>query len=629
MLAVAHFDFNDPALHIALALVAGVLSLSIARHLRIPGIVVLLGMGILLGPDVLHILRPELLHGTIHTLVGFAVAVILFEGGMNLNIRRLRRVGRSVRQLVTYGALVTLAGGTLAAHWILGWNWSLSFLFGSLVIVTGPTVITPLLRRIKLHHRVATVLEAEGILVDAIGAIFAAVALQVVVSPSQSAMAFAVWDLVVRIGFGVVLGAAGGFLIAMLLRRERLVPEGLENIFSLTLVFALFQLSNALFPESGIMTVTVAGIVVGNIRTRALPELLEFKEQLTVMLIGMLFVILAADIRMQEIADLGRKGIYVVLALMFIVRPLNVLVGTWGSALNVREKLFISWLAPRGIVAAAGASLFAETLTRSGFSDGNELRALVFLVIAITVLVQGLSGGFIASWLGLRRKTNSGYAILGANHLGRAFARIFIENEQEVVLLESNADATHSAETEGLRVLFGSGLSESILVRAGLDTRAGALAVTTNEGINMLFAERARKEFKVPETWVTLRRGHPSVSPAMVTEKGSRVLFGEPRLIDLWMLRLERGLAVVETWERTEGQDSTPEEIEELRATHKALLPLVVKRDKKLRVVDGSLDFHKNDILYIAIFADHRDTGVDYLQRHGWTPTGTTTTPLP
>jgi NhaP-type Na+/H+ or K+/H+ antiporter len=629
--AVLRPGFDDPALHVALALVAGVIALSLARHLRVPGIVVLLGVGILLGPDVLHVLRPELLHGgTIHTLVGFAVSVILFEGGMNLNIQRLRRVGRSVRHLVTLGALVTLVGGTLSAHWILGWAWAPSFLFGSLVIVTGPTVITPLLRRIKVHHRVATVLEAEGVLVDAIGAIFAAVALQVVVSPSREAMAYAVWDLVVRIGFGVLLGALGGFLVAILLRRERLVPEGLENIFALTLVFAVFELSNALFPESGIMTVTIAGIFVGNIRTRALPELLEFKEQLTLMLIGMLFVILAADVRLQEIVTLGWPGLFTVLALMLIVRPLNVLVGTWKTDLNTRERLFLSWLAPRGIVAAAGASLFAETLTRAGFSSGNDLRALVFLVIAVTVLVQGLTGGWVASWLGLRRRSNSGYVILGANDLGRAFARIFVDNGQETVLLESNADATRAAENEGFRVLFGSGLSETLLMRAGLETRAAALAVTSNEGINLLFAERARRDFKVPGTWVALRRGHPSVTANMVLQRGLHVLFGEPRLIELWTLRLERDLAHVETWHRSDDPAPADAGFAEWGKARTSLLPLVVKRDDKLRIFDENIVFRSGDVLYVAVFEEQRQAGEAHLTARGWRPRpGTSPLPSP
>lgn len=614
-----HSGFHDPALQVALALAAGVVAQSLARHLRVPGIVLLLATGVLMGPDVLNVIRPRLLGETIHTLVGFAVAVILFEGGMNLNFRSLQRQARSIRQLVTAGALVTLFGGTIAAHLILGWGWVPSFLFGSLVIVTGPTVVTPLLRRIKVQRKVATVLEAEGVLVDAIGAIFAAVALQVVASPSSTqVMALAAWDLVARLAFGAFLGFGSGFVVALLLRRPRVVPDGLENVFTLSLLFALFQISNAIFSESGIVTVTAAGLAVGNVRTRALPELLEFKEQLTVMLIGMLFVLLAADVRVQEVRSLGMPGLWTVVALMLVVRPINVFVGTLGSDLKLREKIFMCWLAPRGIVAAAGASLFADTLTRGGFGIGHELRAMVFLVIAITVLVQGLTGGFVARLLGLRRASNNGFVIIGANHLARAVARVLQDAGQEVVLLESNPDAVSDAQRQGFRVLFGVGLNESVLARAELDSRAGCIALTPNEAINMLFARTALEDFKVPTVWVTLRRGHTSVTREMVHQAGARVLFGEPRFIDLWTLRLERGLAQVERWRRVTETESDEAEIKELQEMHKALLPLATLRGRRIAPIDSKTTYKKDDELYVVLFNERRQVGTDWLQSKGW-----------
>jgi NhaP-type Na+/H+ or K+/H+ antiporter len=216
-----HFSLADPALTVALALGTGILAQTLARHLRVPGIVLLLAAGVLLGPDLLDIIQPATLGHALHILVGFAVAVILFEGGMNLKLRRLRREARSIRRLITLGALVTAIGGAIAARFILHWEWTPAILFGTLVIVTGPTVITPLLRRIKVHRRVATVLEAEGVLIDAVGAILAVVALEVAISPSGSALTFAAWDIVLRLGCGTLLGATGGGLIALLLEEGR------------------------------------------------------------------------------------------------------------------------------------------------------------------------------------------------------------------------------------------------------------------------------------------------------------------------------------------------------------------------------------------------------------------------
>ncbi|MEE9230999.1 MAG: sodium:proton antiporter [Acidobacteriota bacterium] len=612
---------TNPALIVALALAAGVIAQALARHLRVPGIVLLLGTGVVLGPDLLGIIRPDAIGDTLHTLVGFAVAVILFEGGMNLDLGRLRREGRSIRRLVTWGALVTAAGGCLSAHWILRWDWRTSILFGTLVIVTGPTVITPLLRRIKVSRKLATVLEAEGVLVDAIGAILAIVALEVAISPSEEVLAFAVWDLLSRLGFGVVMGLVGGFLIALLLRYDKVIPEGMENICALSLVLALFQLSNAFVPESGIITVVMAGLAVGNVKTRALGDLREFKEQLTVMLIGMLFVLLAADVRLEQMRSLGWAGVWTVLALMFLVRPLNVLVGTIGSDLTLKEKTFLSWIAPRGIVAAAVASLFADTLAREGIPGGGELRAMVFLVIAMTVLVQGLTGGFLARLLGVQRLSNTGTVILGANDLGRAIGRILRDSGQEVVFLEANVDSTRAAEDEKFRVLFGSGLSEGLLQRAELDIRAGCIGVTPNDAVNLLFARLARKDFKVPRAWIALRRGHKSVTPKMVEEAGGSVLFGEPRNIELWTLRLERKLATVERWQRPDKTSPLREEPDAAADDPDSLLlPLVLRRGGKALPFDADSGAQKDDELYVLILDEKRSEAQNWLRVHGWAP---------
>ena len=230
------------AVTVAVALAMGMIAQSLARHLRLPGIVLLLAAGVLLGPDVADIVRPDSLGSALQVLVGFAVAVILFEGGMNLNVRRLREQALVIRRLLTVGALVTALGGTLAAWWLMGWSLEVSALFGTLVIVTGPTVVTPLLRRIKVQHRVATVLEAEGVLIDPVGAVIAVLALEIVRSLSHAvdasgavtAIAESPWELamfvVARIGFGLLVGLVGGYLIAVALRYEKIVPAGLENV---------------------------------------------------------------------------------------------------------------------------------------------------------------------------------------------------------------------------------------------------------------------------------------------------------------------------------------------------------------------------------------------------------------
>ena len=490
--------FHNPSLTVALAMAAGIGAQALAQKLRLPGIVVLLFAGVLLGPDVLHFVEPSSLGHGLQLLVGFAVAIILFEGGMALNIRRLLAARKPVRRLVTVGALVTAVGGTFAARWGMQWNWTSSILFGTLVIVTGPTVITPLLRRLKVEHRVATVLEAEGVLIDAVGAITAAVAVEVALAPTQSSLTAAFINAAGGLSGGVALGLLAGLLLVFILKRDFL-PEGLENVFTLGFVLLLFQFSNTLVHESGIAAVTAAGIVVG--RSEVSRDLHEFKEQLTALVIGMLFVLLAADVRLVDVTALGWPGLSTVLVLMFIVRPLNVVVSTWGSDLKWKQRLFISWIGPRGIIAAAVASLFAVKLGEGGLAGGRELQALVFLTIAASVLSAGLTGGLVASILGLRRRSNDGWIIVGAHALSRTMAKLLADANGRAILIESEATATQRAEAEGLRVIFGNALEDRTLLRAEIETRAGVIASLPSEEFNLLFAKKAGTSPKKAPSW--------------------------------------------------------------------------------------------------------------------------------
>ena len=616
-----HFDLTtSPALTVALALAAGVVSISIARHLRLPGIVILLGVGVLLGPDGIGALNTDHLGRAAHILVEFAVAVILFEGGLNLEWRRLRSEGATIQRLIWLGALITAAGGAVAARVILGWDWRLSILFGTLVVVTGPTVITPLLRRIKVKRKIETVLEAEGVFIDAVGAILAVVALEVVLSPAGSNLAIGFITIPSRLVFGVFFGALGGFVIAGVLRVRGVVPAGLENIFTLSLALALYQISITIMPETGITTVIVAGLVVGNVRTPGVRELKEFKEQLTIMFIGMLFVLLAADVRVAEVAVLGKQGLLVVIALMFVVRPLNVLACTWGAGMTWREKGFLSWLAPRGIVAAAVASLFYDRMSSEGVPGGAELRALVFLVIGVTVVFQGSTGALVARILGVRRPTGQGYVILGAHELARVLGRLLRSSGEEVILLDANAEFCRDAQKERFRVVFGNALEERVLLIADLESRKAAIGTLSNEAVSLLFARKARDEYKVPKAYVAIQRGHGSIDPQLVHDAGASVLFAEASDLDLWSLRIRRDAAHVELWQKG-GEDTGDSEsisIQQDREIRNTLLPLAVSRDGAIAPLDDKTQLAHGDQVYWLVLAEKAPDWQPWLEEHGW-----------
>ena len=606
---------DNPALTLGLAMGLGMLSQVIARKIYLPGIVVLLAGGVIFGPDGLNWIRPASMGSALQIIVGFAVAVILFEGGMNLRISRIKREQAAIRGLITIGALITLIGGTLSTLLFLGWDFRTSILFGTLIIVTGPTVISPLLKRVRIHHGVSTVLEAEGILLDAIGAIVAVVALEIAISPSGLSLIKGLFHIISRLAVGAVLGIVGGALLTLLFRIRKLVPEGLENVFILSWVFALFQLANAASPESGIAAVTVAGMTIGNSNTYIQRELLEFKEQLTVLMIGMLFILLAADVRIADIQMLGLKGILTVLFLMVVIRPLSVFSATIHSDLDTRHKLLLSWIAPRGIVAAGVASLFAFELNQHGY-DGTQLRALVFLLITMTVISAGLTGGWVSSLLDLRRKSESGWIILGAHEVARLLARLLKQGGNEVICIDEDPNACRLAENEGVKVFYGNALGERTLQRAEPDTRKGIIALSGNEEVNFIFSQRAKYFGKEMTILTGIKRRDEGITSKMVSETGGRIPFGRPVDIDLWSTWIRKGFTKYSSFQMGENPDFdfTDETMVGV------LLPLVSARSGSLIPVDDHLKIKKGDFVTFLINVQKEDEADTWLKSHGFNP---------
>jgi NhaP-type Na+/H+ or K+/H+ antiporter len=613
--------FHNPGMTIALALAIGMIAQALAHHLRVPGIVLLLAAGVFFGPDGLSVVRPASLGPALNILTGFAVAVILFEGGMNLKFNRLKSARRSIRQLILFGGLLTITGAAAAAHYILQWPLKNAVLFGTLVMVTGPTVINPLLKRLKVKRSVATVLEAEGVLIDAVGAVVATVALEAALSPAYGNPMVWMWHVFARLAFGAAIGGSVAFLLTFLYRVRRLIPEGTENVFTLAIILALFQISNMVLPESGIAAVTMAGIVVGNFSSsHELRDLSEFKEELTVLLIGMLFVLLAADVRLAQVAGLGWPALGVVLVLMFIVRPIAVFAGTSFSGLNWRERLFIAWIGPRGIVAAAVASFFAAGLADKGLPGGYELRALVFLVIAVTVVAAGFTGGLLASALGLRRPSQSGWVILGANALARGLAKLFKADGQEIVCIDSNADHCYAAENDCTRVIYGNGLQSIRLLRAEIDTRRGALALTANDEVNYLFIQKVKKETKGILLYAALKNNTASLTLKMLHQAGAEAAFGETVDVGAWDRRFNAKQVYLQIWNHPDDSPKEPSAGPLLSGySGKGLIPVALRRNGKLSPVGDSLRFKKGDEVYFFIFEPEINMAGEFLKNSGWT----------
>ncbi|MBD0392535.1 MAG: cation:proton antiporter, partial [Microcoleus sp. C1-bin4] len=473
-----------------MTVICGISAQVLAAYLKVPAIVFLLLFGILAGPDCLGVLHPHLLGSGLEVMVSLCVALILFEGGLNLELRDLGKLSGSIRNLVTVGTLITLIGGGMAAHWLGEFPWPIAFLYASLVVVTGPTVIGPLLKQVSVDKQVAALLEAEGVLIDPVGAILAVLVLNIILNGNADLLVL-FRDLIVRLLVGTVIGVAGGWLLGFILKRSQFLSEDLKNLVVLAGLWGFFGLAEEIRSESGLMATVLSGIVL---RAAAVPEerlLRRFKGQLTVLAISMLFVLLAADLSLASVVALGWGSLFTVLALMWVVRPINVWLCTWNSGLNWRQKLFVCWVAPRGIVSASIASLFAILLTQRGINGGDSIKALVFLTIIMTVFVQGLTAGGIAQLLGITSKSATGAAIVGSNPLSRLIARLFQERGESVAIIDTDPEACAEAEREGLRVFLSSALDHSVLEEAGLESMGTFLAMTNNGEVNLVLAQRA------------------------------------------------------------------------------------------------------------------------------------------
>jgi NhaP-type Na+/H+ or K+/H+ antiporter len=533
---------------IAWATGAGLLAQLLGHRLRISAIVPLLALGVLLGPSVLDVVRPEALGTGLPVIVKLAVAVILFDGALNLRLADLRRAMREVRNLVTVGVLITWVGATLAAHYVARLSWPVAIVFGALMTVTGPTVVQPLLKRVALPRPVKTVLEGEAILIDPIGAVLAVAVLDVMLGMAgvRSVGVFGgIWAYFGRLIVGLVIGVAGGAVLSRFLKRPHLVPAELTNLVVLAGVWGAFALAEWLHRESGIMAAVAMGLAF---QRGAVPEeqrLRRFKEQLTVLGISLLFVLLAASLPLDVILAEGWPGVLTVAALMIVVRPVDVVVSLRGSALSWRETTFIAWIAPRGVVAASVASLFAIELREAGYTEGSRLLAITFLTIALTVTLQGLTAAPLARLLKLHSLEGRRAIVLGAGPLGRTLAELFRRYGRPVVLVDRNSALVAQAHALGFEAIEGNGLDEDTLERAGAGEAETLVAATTNAEVNALAAHLARDAFGVMRAFPVL--GHPSrgAGPRLVDRVGGRMAFGHPVDVREWEYALEHGEAQV------------------------------------------------------------------------------------
>ncbi len=501
-------------LELAAIIVFGIFAQWIAWRMRIPAIFPLIILGLLLGPfSTLFLdkqwIDPENIFAgkTMYYFVSLSVGVILFEGGLTLKFKEVRQIAGVVRNLLFLGSIIMLIGGAFAAHFFLDMDYRVGLLFGSLIIVTGPTVIAPILQSVRPNRNVSTVLKWEGIVIDPIGALVAVLVYELLFVATMGAeghhdvgltqMALKTFFLTVCVGsfFGLFSGWALNTLL-----RKNLIPHFLINVLSLAFVIFAFAGADALQPESGLLSVTVMGIFLANVKTPNIDKILDFKESLTVILISVLFIILASNLKYDQLMSLEKEVIYVFLAVVFILRPLTVWLSSLGSNLNWREKMFIAWIGPKGIVAAAVASLFSLYLLSDKIRLPEELRAdvellvpLTFMVILGTVTLNGLLAKPVAKLLRVVGEVKNGLMILGANEGSIAIAKYLEKKGFSSTLMDLSKENVRHAKAEGLNAEERNILAEEN-EDLNLEDAGYLLALTSSNDVNIFACRKLKND---------------------------------------------------------------------------------------------------------------------------------------
>ncbi len=497
-------------LELASLVILGILAQWVAWKIKTPAILPLILIGLLVGPistliteDGSKWLEPiwngsaGLFPGeSLFYFVSLAVSVILFEGGLTLKKSEVGNIGPVIVKLISIGTVVTFIGAGLAAHFIFDLTWQISFLFSALIIVTGPTVISPILRNIPLKTHVSSILKWEGILIDPIGALISVLMFEFIrVEGGQDFTETALIEFGKILLFGFTFGFTFAHLLAFLIKRQ-IIPHYLLNVFILATVLGVFVLADTFAHESGLLAVVIMGMVMGNKQLPNIKELLYFKESLSVLLVSILFILLAANIEIEDLLLVFNWNSLILFGVVaLLVRPIGVLLSSIKSGLKFNEKAFISWVGPRGIVAAGIASLFGLRLAREGIEDAEYITPLVFMIVLCSVLLNAATARLFAKLVGVFIKDSQGILVIGASNIARLIGKYLQDNKRHVVLLDNNSDNVRKARDLGIEAIEGSVYSDDLMNNIELNDIGYVMALTGNSDINKTAIAKFKKQF--------------------------------------------------------------------------------------------------------------------------------------
>jgi len=504
----------------------------VASRFRFPPILLWLLAGMSLGPFGLHILHVETIQPALHALIELGLAIILFEGGLNLNLKALRENGWVVGRLVMFGPLLTMLIGGAAAHFILGMDWLLALLFGALVSVGGPTVILPIVRQMRLGRHVSHVLTAEAMLIDVIGAILAIVLLQVALTLNMNAAVIA-QDILYKLVVGAVLGIAGGRMLAWLLTSLWAKDFEIRTVLTLTSAWGMFLLADSVSSQAGLLTMLMMGAVLQRMEVHDIQRLKHFKGSLSMLLISVLFVLLAANMDLSVMYSYLWQGMLLFAILAVAVRPLIVFLSTCGSRLSIRESLYLAGMAPRGVVAAGITSLFVLILQENGYPQSEMLMAMVYIIIIVSVLGYSLLAGPFKRLLSIEGGDERSVLIIGGGQIGAEVGRALGE-DREVRFLDLNSEVISSLKHSGYDAVCGNALDPLYWEIIHAEEIGCTLIMTGSSDHNLLIARLAHENFHIPEIYVTLQEQDEEKHASMIHQLQAKRLFAKPYKFTYW-----------------------------------------------------------------------------------------------
>ncbi len=497
-------------LELAGIIILGILAQWTGWKLKLPAILPLIIIGLLVGPistiytvDGTKLLEP-IWNGTkglfpgqsLYYFVSLAISIILFEGGLTLKKDEILNVGPVILKLITLAVVITFFGAGIATHYIIGLSWEMSLLFSSLIIVTGPTVIAPILRNIPLKKDISVILKWEGILIDPIGALVAVLVFEFISVEHEAGFT---QTALLEFGKIILFGGTFGFTFAHGLGyaiKKHIIPHYLLNVFTLASVLGVFVLSDAFAHESGLLAVVVMGLVLGNTNIPNLKELLYFKESLSVLLISILFILLGANTNLSDLLLIANWNSAILFAVVvFLVRPVGVFISAIKSGLRFNEKLFISWVGPRGIVAAGIASLFGTKLVAQGEPGAEFITPLVFMIVLGTVLLNATTARYFAKIVGVYQKRSKGIMIVGASKVSRLIAMYLKSKKRYVVLIDTNQNNIAISKSLGLEAMEANIFNDQLTDSIELNSVGYLLALTGNDTINKKVIDKLEDQF--------------------------------------------------------------------------------------------------------------------------------------